>query len=116
LRSSARYVAANAQEGDVIALPDHAITSATEYYLSSENSHITQWPQLGTRQPYVEGFDLSVPRASKGGSARRVWLVNDGSVAGVDRFEAALEYFGYVLTDEEHFTGVTLLLYQYPRT
>ena len=116
LRSPARYVAMNVQDGDVIALPDHAISSAIEYYLASENRHVPLWPQLGLRQQYVEGFDLSLAPSSTGGIPRRVWLVTDGSVPGIERFEAALQYEGYALSEEQQFTGVTLLLYHLGRT
>ena len=36
LQGTARYVALHAQSGDVIALPDHAITAAIGYYLASD--------------------------------------------------------------------------------
>jgi hypothetical protein len=45
-----------------------------------------------------------------------VWLVTDGSVPGVERFEGTLEHDGYALSQERQFTGVTLLLYQFART
>ena len=41
LQSPARYVAQHAQKGDVIALPDHAITSVIDYYLASDRRHAT---------------------------------------------------------------------------
>ena len=112
LRSPARYVAMNVQHGDAIALPDHAISSAIQYYLASEHRRVPLWPQLGVQQHYVEGFDLSLAPSSTGGIPRRVWLVTDGSVPGIDRFEATLEYEGYALVQEQQFTGVTLLLYE----
>jgi hypothetical protein len=116
LRSPARYVAMNAQDGDAIALPDHAISSAIEYYLASENRNVPLWPQLGVRQQYVEGFDLSLAPPSTGGLPRRVWLVTDGSVPGIARFEATLGYEGYALAEKQQFTGVTLLLFYLART
>jgi hypothetical protein len=122
LHSPARYVAMNARDRDAIALPDHAIGSAVEYYLSGENRHIPLWPQLGVRQPYVEGFDLSLtpswttPSWTGGRPPHRVWLVTDGSVPRVDQFEATLVHSDYALVRVEHFTGVTLLLYQSWRT
>ena len=112
LRSPARYVAMNVQHGDAIALPDHAISSAIQYYLASENRHVPLWPQLGVQQQYVEGFDLSLVPSSTGGIPRRVWVVTDASVPGIDRFDATLTYEGYALVQEQQFTGVTLLLYQ----
>jgi hypothetical protein len=117
LRSPALYVAMNVRDGDVIALPDHAISSAIEYYLASESRrHIPLWPQLGVRQQYVEGFDLSPAPFSTGGFPPRVWLVTDGSVAGVERFVGRLEYDGYVGSEYKQFTGVTLLLYHFTRS
>jgi Bacterial Ig domain len=113
LQSLARYVAQHAQSGDVIALPDHAITAAVDYYLASDKRHIPLWPQLGTRQPYVEGFDLSLHPPSTGGFPRRVWLVEDGSVPGVTRFEGSLYHYGYVPTEIKQFNGSRLLLFSF---
>ena len=115
LHGAASYAATNEQNGDVIALPDHAITSAIDYYLASDNRRMPLWPQTGVRQQYVEGFDLSLTPYSTGNLPRRVWLVTDGSVPGVERFEAVLEYLGYALSEEQQFTGVTLLLYDQAR-
>jgi mannosyltransferase len=112
LRSPARYVAMNVQHGDAIALPDHAISSAIQYYLASEHQHVPLWPQLGVQQQYVEGFDLSLAPSSTGSIPRRAWLVTDASVPGVDLFEATLQYEGYALVQQQQFTGVTLLLYE----
>jgi hypothetical protein len=50
LQSPALFAAQHAQNGDVIALPDHAITSAIDYYLASDKRHINLWPQLGVGQ------------------------------------------------------------------
>ena len=65
LEGPARYAAQHAEQGDVFALPDHAITSVIDYYLASDNRHIPLWPQLGVRQRYVEGFDLSLASGSR---------------------------------------------------
>ena len=58
LQGPARYVAQHVQGGDVIALPDHAVTAAVDYYLANDGQHVPLWPQLGVRQRYVEGSDL----------------------------------------------------------
>ena len=80
LESPARYAAQLAQNGDVIALPDHAISSVIVYYLAGDKRRIPLWPQVGVRQRYVEGFDLSLRAYAPGHFPRRVWLVTDGSV------------------------------------
>ena len=116
LHGAAIYAATNRQTGDVIALPDHAITSAVDYYLGNDNRRLPLWPQTGVRQPYVEGFDLSVTPYALGSFPPRVWLVSDGSVAGLDDdFVAVLEYDGYAPREEHRFTGVTLTLYEETR-
>jgi hypothetical protein len=112
LRSPARYAAQHAQRGDVIALPDHAITSAVEYYLASDKRHIHLWTQLGIQQRYVEGFDLSLHPS--GGYPHRVWLLDDGSVLGVTRFQRTLQDEGYVVGDYKPFNGATLFTYYLP--
>ena len=108
LQGPARYAAQHALNGDVIALPDHAITSAIGYYLAGDR-HIALWPQLGVGQRYVEGLDLSLHPS--GGFPRRVWLVEDGSVPGVTRFETVLENSGYLVRDHKQFNGSTLIVY-----
>lgn len=111
LHGAASFAATYERSGDVIALPDHAITSAVEYYLASDNRRMPLWPQTGVRQHYVEGFDLSLVPYAPGSLPRQVWLVTDGSVPGVEIFEKVLHYQGYALVEEQRFTGVTLLLY-----
>jgi hypothetical protein len=103
LKGPARYAAQHAQSGDAIALPDHAITSAVEYYLHDQNQHLHLWKQLGLTQRYVEGFDLSLHPSLC--SPRRVFLVDDGTVRGVKRFEQALEAQGYQPYAYKQFNG-----------
>ena len=114
LQGTARYVARHAQKGDVIALPDHAIAAAVGYYLASDNRHVPLWPQLGVRQRYVEGFDLSPDPSSISRFPRRVWVVTGGNGAGIEYFERTLAYDGYALSKERQFTGV-LSLYRLAR-
>jgi uncharacterized membrane protein len=111
LQGPARYAAQHARRGDVIALPDHAITAAINYYLAKDNRVIPLWPQLGVRQRYVEGFDLSADPSSSSRVPRRVWLVNDGSVARIAHFGEILSEDGYVFSMQKQFAGVTLQLY-----
>jgi mannosyltransferase len=110
LQGPAQYIAQHRQKGDVVALPDHAITSAVEYYLTRGDSPIPLWPQAGVRQRYVEGFDLSLHPS--GSLPRRVWLVADGSVPGVTHFERVLKSDGYVIANYKQFDGSTLLMYR----
>ncbi len=112
LRGPALYAAQHAQSGDAIALPDHAITSAVEYYLHDESQHLHLWKQLGVTQRYVEGFDLSLHPSLC--SPRRVLLVDDGTVRGVKRFEQALEAEGYQPYSYEKFDGSSLLTFASP--
>jgi mannosyltransferase len=109
LKTPARYVAEHVQAGDALALPDHAITSAVGYYLAGDARRVPLWPQLGVRQRYVEGLDLSLHPSHY--SPRRVWLVDDGTVSGLGRFQGVLHEQGYKLVGHKEFTGSTLLLY-----
>jgi mannosyltransferase len=113
LQSPARYAAQLATNGDVIALPDHAITSAIDYYLASDKRHIALWPQLGVGQRYVEGLDLTLHPSGR--LPRRVWLVADGSVPGVARFKRVLENDGYRVRAQKQFNGSTLVVYDSTR-
>ena len=110
LQGPARYIAQHANRGDVVALPDHAITSGVEYYWANDRQRIALWPQLGVRQRYVEGFDLSLHPS--GGLPHRVWLVSDFSVPGVTHFEMVLKREGYLLVNVKEFDGSTLFVYQ----
>jgi uncharacterized membrane protein len=110
LKGPALYAAQHWQPGDVIALPDHALTSAVDYYLTNDKRPISLWPQLGVRQRYVEGFDLSLHPS--GSLPSRVWLVSDNSVSGVTRFEKNLVREGYEVGDYKVFNGSTILLYE----
>jgi hypothetical protein len=110
LQGPAQYVAGHAQPGDVIALPDHAITAAVGYYLTNDKARIPLWTQLGVGQRYVEGFDLALHPS--GHPPHRVWLVTDGSVAEVTRFQKILLQQGYLLVGYKLYDQSTLLLYQ----
>ncbi len=112
LRGPARYAVQQARSGDVLALPDHAITSAVEYYLHDEHQRLRLWTQLGVTQRYVEGLDLSLrpPLCSP----RRVLMVDDGTVRGVNRFEQELAAEGYQLYAAKKFKGSQLLTFGAP--
>jgi mannosyltransferase len=109
LQGPARYAARHAQSGDAIALPDHAITAAVDYYLAKDKRPIPLWTQLGTRQRYVEGFDLSLHPS--GCDPGRVWFLDDGTVPGDTRFVRALEEDGYAFQDYQKFNGAALFVF-----
>ena len=46
-------------------------------------------------QPAVEGLDLRIDPAALSNGPPDVWLIDDRSAAGVDRFVAALRSAGY---------------------
>ncbi len=116
LKGPILYAAHHAESGDVIAVPDHAITSVSQYYLSrSEERRLPLWPQLGVGQRYVEGFDLVARPPFAGKEPRRVWLLTDNSVPAVPRFERTLEDGGYVLVEDKKFVGSSLLLFVFVR-
>lgn len=109
LESPARYVAAHVEPGDVLALPDHAITAAFTYYLADDARRVALWPQLGVRQRYVEGFDLAL--RPSGRWPRRIWLLDDGTVAGVSQFATVLHDRGYKIVEQKGFRGSTLFVF-----
>jgi hypothetical protein len=112
LKSSSRYVAEHAQAGDVLALPDHAVTAAVVNYLADHAPRIPLWPQEGTQQPYVEGLDLSLHPTLTHYLPRRVWLIDDGTVGGLGRYQNDLLEHSYHLISETEFNGATVLLYE----
>ncbi len=99
------YVALRAGSDSEVALPDHSLTTGVNYYLQSFHVSVSEWPQL-LKQPFVEGFDLSVNRRTISTAPRNVWLVDDGSVLGTNRFVATLGRDGYVQRKVEFFSGV----------
>lgn len=88
-----------------MALPDHSIATGVDYYLKSQDATVSLWPTL-TRQPFIEGFDLRLDRHTVSTAPSNVWLVDDGSVKGVNRFVAALVREGYVRRNVKLFPGV----------
>jgi uncharacterized membrane protein len=111
LQGATRYTVQQQEIGDVVALPDHAISAAVSYYVASGARHISLWPQRGVQQRYVEGLDLSLHPYSTGHFPFRVWLLTDDSVPAVKHFRKLLREDGYVLSEVKQFTGVTLLRY-----
>lgn len=112
LQGPAEYAVQHWRSGDAIALPDHAIASAVSYYVTNDIAQWRLWPQLGVQQRYVEGLDLS--SHPSGSLPPRVWLVADGSVPGVPRFEQTLIRYGYVITDSKQFNGASIALFTLP--
>jgi 4-amino-4-deoxy-L-arabinose transferase-like glycosyltransferase len=110
LKGPTRYAVQYWEPGDVIALPDHALTSVVQYYMASDNRQIPLWPQLGVRQRFVEGFDLSLHPSGR--LPRRVWLILDGSVPGVTHFEKTLAKEGYDAVGYKTFDTAALVLYE----
>ncbi len=109
LKGPTQFAVQHWEPGDVIALPDHALTSAVEYYMTSDNRQIPLWPQVGVQQRFVEGFDLSLHPS--GNLPRRVWIVSDGSVPGVTPFEKTLVHEGYEVGNFKQFNAASILLY-----
>jgi hypothetical protein len=112
LQSPARFAAQHAREGDVIALPDHAITAVVDYYLAGDGRPIALWPQVGAGQRYVERLDLSLD--PPGTRPDRVWLLTDGSVP-LSGFARSLQQNGYRPRLQWQFNGSALVVYESTR-
>lgn len=111
-RAASEYLAANVQPGDVVALPDHSITTAVNYYLARRHVDLPAWPQIA-HQYQIEGLDLSLdPPAELASPPPGVWLVEDGSTRGLSAFKEALLSQGYVLLEERSFKQAKVLLYR----
>ena len=110
LNSPAQYLARNAQAGDAIAVPDHALTSAIDYYLGEGSSPSSPLAPAWSSAALIEGFDLVLhpsgrPLPAEFGSSA------DGSVP-VTRFQKAVKQDGYLPVDYIQINGSALLLYQ----
>ena len=103
LQRVALYLRQRAGSRGEVALPDHSLYAGVGYYLSNGPRAVRLWPT--TSQPYVEGLDLLASPAALAHAPSVVWLVNDGSVAGVASFVSALHGAGYQLKRVVHFPG-----------
>lgn len=111
-RAAAKYVAANLRPGDVVALPDHSITTAVNYYLKRDKLQLPHWPQLA-RQEQIEGLDLALdPGTELATLPSGVWLVEDGSTHGLSAFQESLVYQGYVLYQVQTYKEAQVLEYR----
>lgn len=85
--AATKFLAANIQPGDVLALPDHSITTAVNYYLERQHVDLPAWPQI-EHQDQIEGLDLSLdPTSELNSPPPGVWLVEDGSTRGLSAFK-----------------------------
>ena len=105
LSGVAQYLAVHVGSDGQIALPDHSLTAAIDYYLRRDHKPVATWPQL-TEQPFIEGFDLRQDHQTLANAPNNVWLVDDGTVAGTSGFIVLLARRGYVRSDIVHFFGV----------
>ncbi len=117
LQLAAGYLATHVGQRGEAALPDHSLTTGIESYLEARHLTVNTWPQL-TTQPQVEGLDLRMDRQALSLGPSDVWLVDDGSVAGIQGFVTELTRHGYEPSGTARFRGeyATVEVVHYHRT
>jgi len=108
IRGAARYIVRHSSSTSAIALPDHALASAVEYYLPHGGAGLRLWPQF-REQPYIEGLDLRTDRRAVAAEPTNIWLVEDLSISDIGRFLATVRKDGYVQLRPAHFSGISFL-------
>jgi len=108
LQSAAQYIMRNASPTSEVALPDHSVTTAVEYYLERAGSPLRRWPQV-SNQLFIEGLDLRESASAFAVAPSNVWLVNDWSVKGTGGFIASLRSHGFIRVKNRSFSGVDVI-------
>lgn len=108
LKGAASEIMNEATPASDVALPDHSLTAGVEYYLRSAGSKLHLWPQL-SEQPHIEGLDLRLSERTCRLAPDSVWLVSDGSVAGIQTFISRIERSGFVRVMSTSLGGVKVI-------
>ena len=108
LQSLTAYIARHARPGDQVILYDHSLTAAVDYYLARDGRPVALWPQVGSRQPLVEAFDLDTSPGVVARAPQRVWVVEEGDNS--TKFTKDVLHPLYPWVTHIRFPGVTLSL------
>ena len=108
LQSATQYIMRNASPTSEVALADHSVTTAVEYYLERAGSPLRRWPQV-SNQSFIEGLDLRESANAFVVAPNNVWLVNDWSVKGTGEFISSLRSHGFIRVKSRSFSGVDVI-------
>jgi mannosyltransferase len=115
LKGAAQFLASRSGPGNEVALPDHSLTTAVDYYLTRDGSTERRWPE-SARQRYLEKLDLLDGTKVFADASANVWLVNDGSAHGTQGFITSLERSGFSLVGSRSFDEGALQVQHFLRT
>ncbi len=106
-RGIAGFLVQHAGADSWVALPNHADAAAITPYWDEVRRRPQRWPQR--HQLLIEGIALDASGQTLRRAPADVWLVDDGSAAGIDAFLARLAAAGYHQADLTAFGNVEVL-------
>ena len=114
LQGAAQFLAVHVRGAGDVAITDHAMTAAIDYYFQKDHAKVAAWPQLPD-QRYISGFDLEQNAATVSRAPATVWLVDNSGIAGTGQFIALLRRHGYARAGTRNFVGCSVVRF-YRRT
>ena len=106
-RGIAGFLVQHAGADSWVALPNHADAAAITPYWDEARRRPQLWPQC--HQLLIEGIALDASGQAIRRAPASIWLVDDGSAAGIDAFLARLAAAGYHQADLTAFGNVEVL-------
>ena len=106
-RGIAGFLVQHAGADSWVALPNHADAAAITPYWDEARRRPELWPQR--HQLLIEGIALDASGQTLRRAPANIWLVDDGSAAGIDAFLARLAAAGYHQADLTAFGNVEVL-------
>ena len=106
-RGIAAFLVQHAGADSWVALPNHADAAAITPYWDEARRRPQLWPQC--HQLLIEGIALDASGQAIRRAPASIWLVDDGSAAGIDAFLARLTAAGYHQADLTTFGNVEVL-------
>ena len=106
-RGIAGFLVQHAGADSWVALPNHADAAAITPYWDEVRRRPQRWPQR--HQLLIEGIALDASGQTLRRAPADVWLVDDGSAAGIDAFLTRLAAAGYHQADLTAFGNVEVL-------
>ena len=106
-RGIAGFLVQHAGADSWVALPNHADAAAITPYWDEVRRRPQRWPQR--HQLLIEGIALDASGQTLRRAPANIWLVDDGSAAGIDAFLARLTAAGYHQADLTTFGNVEVL-------
>jgi hypothetical protein len=115
VKGAAVYLDEHAGTNGEVALADHSLTAAIDYYIRA-NGDLKIWPEA-PRQLYLDRLDLREDTQTFQRAPDNVWLVYDGSLATPTGFIRTLLREGFSRVGARQFnTGVLIQVEHFRRS